>query len=306
MLTSFFDKSSPFNYLLLSIYLVAVLFLQATTARTVGWEVTSLLVVLMEGTLLIFSMLLVDFFIRKNALTASNTLGIFSFSTSALLVPLAFHSEVLWGLFFVLLGLRRMFSLQSGRNDVRKITDASFWFFVATYFYFWNVLWFIPLYIAITSMKELRFRYYFIPPITGVGLLLIFSAYFLMKQDSFHWLTTWAQKPSLLFREYGNVTHLIAITVLFAFLIWSFFFRIILMPEIPKKYKSNFVLGFFVAVVGILVATVAPNKTGAELVYIAPGFALILATYLERNSDLWLRELMMWVLLILPIVLPFL
>lgn len=306
MLTSFFDKSSPFNYMLLSLYLVVVLFIQGIMATTEGFDITAILQLLLDGTLLIFSMLLTDFFVRKNALTRSNTFGIFCFSTTVLLFPLAFQMEGFWSLFFVLLGFRRMFSLQSGRNDIRKITDACLWFFVASYFYFWSLLWLIPLYVAITTMKEPRFRYYFIPPITGTGLFLIFTAIQMIMGESFEWIDMWYNEPSLQFKVYGELALLIGITIFFAFFLWSLFYRMALLPEIPKKFRANYILIFFVALTGVLVSLAAPNKTGFELVFMTPGFALVIATFLERNADAWLRETMMWTLLLLPLILPFL
>ena len=306
MLTSFFDKSSPFNYMLLGFYLVLVLFIQGIVSSTGGFDLASVLQLFLDGTLLIFSMLLLDFFVRKNALMLSNTFGIFCFSTTLLLFPLAFQSQGLWSLFFVLLGFRRMFSLQSGRNDVRKITDASLWFFVASYFYFWSLFWFIPLYIAITTMKEPRFRYYFIPLISGMGLLLIFTAFQMIIGGSIQWIENWYSTPSFLFNTYGETATLIGITVFLAFFLWSLFYRIVLLPEIPKKFRANYILIFFVALTGVLVSLGAPSKTGFELVYMTPGFALVIATFLERNTDTWLREIMMWTLLLLPLILPFL
>lgn len=306
MLTSFFGKSSPINYLLLSLYLSVVLIVQAIFSFPVEWKITLVLELLLTGALLIFSMLLVDFIVRKNALAQSNTFAIFCFSTIIVLFPVAFSWKVLTSLFLILLGLRRILSLHSGKNDVKKIVDASLWIFLASYFYFWNILWFAPLYLAISSMKEVRFRYYFIPMITGIGLLLILSAYFMISEDSFQWMERWAHSLSLRFYAYGQTGLLVAITVVLAFFVWSFFYRLLMVPEIPKKWKSNFILVFVVSVVGIMVALVAPQKTGAELSLLAPGVALVITSYLERASDRWLQEIMMWVLLLLPLALPFL
>lgn len=305
MLTSFFGKSNPINYLLLGLYLIVVLFLQGFLGTSDTNTMASFFLLLYNGVLLIFCMLLVDFFIRKNSLTQSNTYGIFCFSTGALLFPIAFHSEVLWGLSFTLLGLRRLFSLHSGRNDVRKLLDASIWFFVASYFYFWSIVWFVPLYLSITSMKELRFRYYFIPPITGICLWLMVTAYYLVVKDSYQWMSEWTSELSLQFTDYGEISLWLGITVLLAFFVWSFFYRVAQLPEVPKKYKDNFILGFFIALTGIIVAILATEKKGAELAFMAPGFALVITSYLERDADFWLREIMMWVLLLLPVFIIF-
>ena len=303
MLTSFFGKSSPVNYLLLSIYLLTVSVLQGIYSDTFEWTITSSMLLGFNAFALLFAMLLVDFFTRKNALTQSNTYAIFCFSTASLLFPVVLEWRVICSLLFVLLGLRRMLSLHSGKNNERKILDASLWFFIASYFYFWNLVWIIPLYVGITSMKNVKFRFFLIPPLTGFGLFLIAMAYFLLLYNSHEWMFQWWAEFSIQFTAYGSLPLIIAITVLFAFFIWSLIFRFGSMSDVPKKNKSNYILIIYVAFTGILAALLDDTKTGVELVLIVPGVALVVAGYLERQMDFWIRELMMWILLLLPILL---
>lgn len=305
MLTSFFGKSSPVNYLLLGLYMLTVTVLQGIHDSNFEWSAQNLAILGSNAMLLLFSMLLVDFFIRKNTLTQSNTYGIFCFSTASLFFPLAMDWKILLSLLFVLLGLRRMFSLHSGKNSERKLLDASLWFFIASYFYAWNLVWFIPLFAGLFSIKNLKFKFFLIPPLTGIAVFLIGTAYFLMVNDSYDWIVLSRYKISLNFVNYGIVSLIVGITVLLTFFIWSLVFRFGSLNEIPKKYKSNYVLVIYVSFTGILAALLANTKTGSELILLVPGMALVLAGYLERQIDFWLRELMMWILLLLPIVLIF-
>lgn len=131
------------------------------------------------------------------------------------------------------------------------------------------------------------------------------TAYYLVVKDSYQWMSEWTSELSLQFTDYGEISLWLGITVLLAFFVWSFFYRVAQLPEVPKKYKDNFILGFFIALTGIIVAILATEKKGAELAFMAPGFALVITSYLERDADFWLREIMMWVLLLLPVFIIF-
>ena len=79
MLTSFFGKSKPINFIVCGLYvliaLLGALWVVPKEEITTYQTLTTLAVLLF----LIFSVLLLDFVIRKNALTQTNTYGIFLF-----------------------------------------------------------------------------------------------------------------------------------------------------------------------------------------------------------------------------------
>jgi len=92
---------------------------------------------------------------------------------------------------FILLSLRRIFSLRSYKNCEQKILDATIWIVVGSIFYFWSLLLFIPLYVAIMSVPVKGIRYYLIPIVGWLGLLFVVMAYHLVKEDSFLWFQQW-------------------------------------------------------------------------------------------------------------------
>lgn len=305
MLTSFFGKSNPVNFLLLSLYLVVLGIFKGVFAPDFRfeWQNTSLLLIVVLA--MLFSMLLLDFIIRKNSLTQAHTLGITVFSGSVMLLPLT-DMSIIWATIFAMLGLRRMFSLPSERNTEKKVLDASIWFLVASYFYFWSVIWFIPLVIAITAMVHRKLRYFFIPILGGLGVFLIATAYHFLVEDSFEWFFNWYQPISLQFEGYDHVNILIALTLLLSFFLWAIIFRLLQYKSIPKKYRTNYLLLVYVSFSGIAVTLFAPIKTGAELLLMTPPMAIVIAGYLEREGDYWLKEIMLWLLLLTPLIVLFL
>lgn len=182
MLTSFFGKSSPVNFLLLSIFIVVVRTVQAILffKGSFGW--TPAFVLLGHILASVFAMLLLDFIIRKNALTQSHTLGIFVFCCWMLCLPVLESWQMAVAQLFILLALRRIFSLSSDKKDEKKILDATLWILLASYFYFWSILFFGALYLAISNKNQKPFRYFFIPIVGALGMLLLATAFFSSKK----------------------------------------------------------------------------------------------------------------------------
>ena len=87
MLTSFFGKSSPINFLLLGIFIAVFCVLKVVLDHgfVLQWqEIASQIFIIV---LLVFSMLLLDFMVRKNYLNTSNTFAIFIFSCLVAMLP---------------------------------------------------------------------------------------------------------------------------------------------------------------------------------------------------------------------------
>ncbi len=86
MLTSFFGKSRPLNFLLLICYILVISGLHYFSNPDSGVSSKEILMALGVVGLLIFSMLLLDFIIRKNGLTRLNTYAILIFSCSIMML----------------------------------------------------------------------------------------------------------------------------------------------------------------------------------------------------------------------------
>ena len=302
MLTSFFGKSSPINFLLLGIFIAVFCVLKVVLDHgfVLQWqEIASQIFIIV---LLVFSMLLLDFMVRKNYLNTSNTFAIFIFSCLVAMLPVMQHLGMVMAQFFLLMALRRIFSMTSEKNMEKKILDASLWILLASYFYFWSILGVIFLYIAILKLPRKPFRYLLIPVVGLLGMFLITAALFLMKDNSFAWLSTYAKPISFNFTAYGSVEVGVFLTFFFSVLIWSVFFRISKLPDIPKKFRSNYLQVIFSVIVSVFIALFSEIKIVTELIFLAAPSAIVIAGYLEKNGDVWFKEILAWTFLVLPIV----
>ncbi len=303
MLTSFFAKSRPLNFLILIGYVLVISGMYYVLNIDSGVGYKEILTVLGVVGLLIFSLLLLDFIIRKNRLTGLNTYAILIFSGSAMMLPdLINEFDMVIANVFLLLSLRRIFSLRSFKNVERKILDATIWIVVASAFYFWCLLLFIPLYVAITNFPQRSMRYYLIPVTGWTGLLLMVFVYQLLVDDSFVWFQQWLDGISFDYSSYARIKTSVLITFISATLIWTTLSYFMTLSSVVKKDRPNRILVLYVLGVSIFMALITSEKSGGELVFILTPAAIVISGYIEKRSEIWFREILLWIFVLLPIL----
>ncbi len=76
--------------------------------------------------------------------------------------------------------------------------------------------------------------------------------------------------------------------------------------SVSKKDRPNRSLVLYVLGVSIFMAIIASEKTGGELIFILAPMAIVISVYFEKRSEIWFREILLWVFVLLPILLVFL
>ncbi|SDE47471.1 DUF6427 family protein [Ulvibacter litoralis] len=307
MLTSFFSKSNPINYLILGILIFASYFIvffseteMVLTAPIIGKRIGL-------GLIAVFAMLLLDFIIRKNHLTKNNTYGILFFTLFLLALPTVFsEGKLLVASIFILLSFRRILSFRSDKNSEKKILDASLWITLASFFYFWSLLFFIVLFVGLFRKPGDNYKEVLIPFVGFCALFTLGTVYYFITTDSFAWFFTWKPTISLDFSAYNQPQLLIPVAVLLTFLVWTglwFFFKI---ARMQKKERPNAALIVLTLVVCMVMALASPEKTGAEVFLIISPLAIIITNYLENTKEFWFKEVLLWLAVLLPVLVFFL
>src|SRR5690606_30601877 len=150
MITSIFNKSKPINFVIVFfITLLAFLTARANTAI----EPLTISSVFRQMGLFLFcyiSILVVNFIVSKHSLTKKSNYEILLYSLFLLAIPqTTLNTNMLFANFFILLSLRRIISLRSFISPEKKLFDAAFWIGIATLFFFWSVLFFVLIFIAL-------------------------------------------------------------------------------------------------------------------------------------------------------------
>lgn len=301
MLTKFFGKSAPINYLLLAIVLLSGtlafnLLLFPTTKSPIQIVAT--------GILLVFVMLLLDFVIRKNRLNKSNNYGIYIFVLLVLMIPqAALRDHIMWSTLFSLLALRRMFSLYSSRNVEKKILDASLWIAIASVFSFYCVLLLPLLYYAIVVQTQLRFNHLVIPILGFAATALIFSAIWIVLFDELNWYDQFVFVPNLDFSNYTDPGLLLLLAVFVLLSIATVITTLMRLKSLNRKARPFYMLLPLSLFVLSLCVLTAGQKDGGEWMLLLPMLAAGGATVVESMAGKAIKEGLLWLLMVCPVLL---
>ena len=306
MLTSFFGKSKPINFVIFG----AVIFLGYVFGVLVQVEnalnLSQLLINFFFIGWAVFAIFLLDFIVRKNDLTYKNTYTVLLFTCFLITLPVIFlDRNILLANVFLLMAFRRLASLSSEKNTERKILDASLWITVAALFYFWSILFFVLLFFSILQKSETNHRLFIIPFIGFIAIFILSVSFHLLMDDSFLWITEWIPSISLDFSAYNNIKILLPAAIMGTFLIWSLPFRFVKIASLSKKEKPNAILLLVTLAVCLLIAFLSPQKTGAELFFIIAPLSVIVANYIENIQEFRFKEGLLWLVVLVPILMLF-
>jgi hypothetical protein len=306
MLTSFFGKSNPINFLVLSIYIIIGYFLGVVRGNEeiLNFEKIGIHLIFLGMT--IFSMFLLDFIVKKNALSRPNNYDILFFVCFLVIIPVALTNKTtILANVLVLLALRRILSLYSEKNMEKKVLDASLYITAASLFYFYSLFFFVVLFLAIIRKNHTTYKHLFIPFAGFCTVFALTTTYHFLVNDSFNWFYSWIPITSLDFSEYNNIVLVIGLSIIGAFVVWTTFFRLIKLSSISRKERPNYLLVIIVLLATLAMAFFSEEKTGAEFLFILAPAAIITANYIEKINEFWFRELLLWLMVITPIVLLF-
>ena len=307
MLTNFFGKSSPVNFIIVSLYFIIGYIIWENSLKKESFDLQYFSDKGMMIALCVLMILLLDFIIRKNRLTDTNSYSILIFGSFLLMVPDLFSEKnMLLSNFFLLLALRRILSVQSGKNLFKKILDASIWISVATLFYFWSILCFIPLLFSIILISNINYRHFLIP-ISGVGTVFVLvSTYYAFSDNNFFWFSNIDTTFSFNFLPYKDIHLLLLVIIIFVIVVWLTIRWLIYYPQTPKKNKPNFMILLVVLFSYLGIVILSEEKSGAEFFFLFAPISILFANYIEKINTKWIKEFILWAVVIVPIVILFL
>ncbi|NNE32379.1 MAG: hypothetical protein HKN40_08425 [Winogradskyella sp.] len=301
MITSIFSKSKPINIILVVVFLVLLFILSGYT--TVFNNLDAIAGGAAKLFITLFSVFLLDFIISKNSLTKRNSYAIMTFGLLFGLFPNALkYSDLLLSNLFILFALRRIISLHTRVSLKKKFFDAAFWIAMATLFYFWAILFFAILIVALIYHSQNDIKNTIIP-FTGIAAvaILLFS-YNIIFYDQYLRATNFDLSASLDYTPYNSAESIIKLTALFVAFIWIIVYYFRTLGDKNKKLRPSYFLIAWSAVIAILIAIIAPIKNGSEYLFLFAPFSVIMANYIEIITERWFKEIFVAMFIIIPIV----
>ncbi len=302
MISKFFSQSKPIQYVMISVVLLIVFVAVKFKLFVSDFEFIEIVEQFGLFLMVLLSLFVFDFFVSRNSLTKKNSYGLFIFVLCFAIVPQTIlHSEVLWANFFILLALRRLISLRSHKHIKKKLFDAAFWIALASLFYFWAIVFFILIYVALLAYRITDPKNYVIPFVGVITLAVIVVCYLIIRDIEFINFASDLVDYSFDFSLLNTKSFIIGATVLLSIGIWSLFFYVKNLRSQMKSYRPSFSLILIVFLLGFSILVVAPDKDGSELIFLFAPLAVIIANYIEVISEIWFKESLLWIVLLTPV-----
>lgn len=302
MISSIFGQSKPINYIIilgfLFLFYGALSYDQLYHAEST--EIV-LLHILVLG-ILLFSVMVVNFIVKRNQISGTNDFTIFYYTLLIVLFPdtLLDYNAILSS-YFLLLALRRLISLKSFKNIKSKLFDATFWIAVGSLFYDWILLFVVLVYICIYFYEPKNIRNWLVPVLCLACAAIILYMFLILTGNTDFMLDHYRFKISL----YSNILFSIQGSIkIMLYLLTVVVIGIVSFVKLGKLGMGKIVtmriitISFFV---GFIVTVLSSSETLSAIMITFFPAAVLFTKYVEVIKRINIKE----VALILSIVVPF-
>ena len=202
MLSSFFSKSKPINYIIVALYMT-LLYVIAHFRKDSSMSLSYFFYALIGVVLYVLLMLGINIFAKKNELTNKGSFTVFLFAFITAVLPNSLiNFSILLSNVFILLAIQNVLHLRNEKQIKAKIFNAAMCVAVASLAYFWSISFIIMVYIGILYFAPKDYRYWLIP-ILGLGIVFLFvTCYTLYVEDSFFGFERYIDPVSFSFENY--------------------------------------------------------------------------------------------------------
>lgn len=247
--------------------------------------------------LLWLSLLLLHQIDRWNELTETkNSYSIAFFSIFVVLFPTLFlKNEIVGANLLIMAAMWRALTLKTGIGIPQKLFDTSLLILCAALLHPWAIIFMLNIWISLLFYGAEKRRYWFIPFLALLVIALLVASIVLLLDIPFpfdNYTLTFVEDVQYLFQlSDHSLPYLVALgcfVVLFAFSLIVYYFR--------SKYHSisSLVVIQFLWV-GLLVVLLSK-----EMIYLFAPIAVLFALYVEKITLRWLKETLLWLILVLP------
>jgi len=302
MIANFFNKTKPINFLALSVMMFIIYSIAAIFVFSGEFSITYFFKKSFYLSLAIFMLFIFDFIIRKNMLTQDNSFALFFYVLFFGFFPFSFENKsLLVTNFFLLLSFRKIYSLRTSFKTKEKIFDSSFWIGVASLIYDWSFVYIILLYMAIIIFWKNDWKNFFIPIIGFITPLFLIYVYFLATNNLIQFYEIWHLDYSFNYHNYKLGTFFYPILFILAFVLISIYPTTTKSLSKKKDFKATWTVLIFQTGLSLFLVVLAPIKNGSEFIFLFFPLSILFTNYFQYIKRYWLKEVILYLFLIIYI-----
>lgn len=299
MISTFFDKTKPINFLVL--LGLAMLLFWAATFKLHGFQLNYAEVFerILASVSLLLSIFLLGNIVQKKKLTLDNSFAMLFFS---LLLFVFFdvleNTRIIFCNFFLIMSWDRALALKSEKNQKEKVFESALWTLVASLFVDWAVLFLVPLYIAIGFFCGRQLRLWLMPLAAFCCVLLLVWASMQVLVDTDFFRSHYRFSTSLHFflqPNYGIIIYLILILIPVFVVFGKMGYR-----RLGRTLSLRLTFAYLVLTILLLILS-SGNESGIELLSFFAA-SVFLANYIETIKKQRFKETLIIACIALPIL----
>ncbi|ASV30175.1 DUF6427 family protein [Maribacter cobaltidurans] len=302
MISSIFGKTKPVNFVILLSFIFFLYSIANVFILGRGLEDLNIFEEIVVLAVLLFSVFIMDFIVKRNKLSKNNSYVILFFTLFLMAFPdtLGDSKSILCS-FFVLLAVRRILSIKSLKNIKLKIFDASLWILVASLFYDWGILFMALVVFAILIYEPKNLRNWLVILSSSICFILILIG-FLSVFNAVDWIwkhyTFQADFETLLTVQLTSSLKIVIFLILNAFLIvWAF-------VKLGKSGVGRIIMIRLVVLIfalGLLLNLLVVSKDSNSLIIIFFPSAILATNYVQSIKKEKFREILLIACILVPI-----
>ncbi|MEM9363432.1 MAG: hypothetical protein AAGA43_12395 [Bacteroidota bacterium] len=299
MISSFFSKTKPINYVVLCSFLVLFFGFYYIYGPFFGsldqnyfFDSLALLALLLE-------MLIINEIVRREKVTDFSSFAMLFFVLLLVVFPEGMiDRNLVFCNFFLLLSLWRLVSIKTAKNVKHKIFDASFGIGVASLFINWALIYLVLVFLVINMYDRGTFKNWFVPliAICTLGILAFTTLQFYGGLPFLE--AHYRFQINFLRQDFKTFEIVKSSLYVFASLIIMILAFLKLRQKGGGKLLSLRVL-FFAFVLSVIVMSFDLNKMGMALLGFFP-VSVFITNYLETFKQNRYKEVAIVILLFLP------
>jgi hypothetical protein len=308
MLANFLSKSKPINFLIIIGFFLCIFIIGFfSSLYSIGFSFDKLLKSSTHLLLFLGIFFFFNFIISKNKLTFDNSYAFFlytlflSFSLTNLLT---YKTLIL--ILLNLLFLRKVYSLKSTKDVLKKIFDAGFWLGISFLIEPLSVGFFVLIYGGIFLHQKITIHTLFSPILGFITPLILYFTYcfWFDKTAVFLHLFYIDDVNTFLFFSKTNISWFLG-GVLFLTLV-SLLLKTPKALSINNSFKKNWLILILNLVITVIFTSVSSEKNGSEIAYLLFPTSIIIANGLEVINNKLIKNLILITLLIGVVIHQFL
>lgn len=303
MISSFFGKAKPVHYVIVA----GLLFMLFFVVNWFAFSEKHIDVILLNWVPLalvsLMSVFVLDFLGHKNAIVDNNSYSILLYFLFVSWFPeTQLQPEILISNLGILLASRRLISLRSQRNKKMKLFDATFWITIGAIVFFWSSFAFVLIFAALILFSISDIKNWIIPLISLLCVIVILMAYnVVVNADVLRYIVE-VRTYSFDFTAFNNPKTILSISIMLTFTLWALIYFAGMLSTKPKSHRASFVYVLIWFAVAALIVIFVPNKSNSILLFLFAPASIIITNYLEAISNKWLKEFILVLFIIMPVV----